>query len=86
MNEFEKEFMLNEVAIYLTIRFLKRRIKKAEDILKYRFDLPQFEIDLCKAIDNLLSQLNCSKHLAWTGIFTCRGRSTVDRNTKKHPK
>ena len=86
MNEHKDNHFLNEVAIYLIMKFLRRVIKRAEDIQKYYFDLPQFEIDLCRAVNELLVELNCKKHLAWTGNFTCRGRSTVDRNTKKRPK
>ena len=81
-----KNYLLNEVAIAIIMRYLRRVITKAEQIKLYRFDLPQFEIDLCKAINELLVELNCSQHLAWTAEFTCRGRSTVDRNTKKTPK
>jgi len=84
----EKHYMLNEIAVRIIIRFLRRqflRAQSAEIILKYHFDLPTFEIELCTAVDNLLAEFNCSKHLAWTSAFTCRGRSTVDRNTKKTP-
>ena len=78
-------YFLNEVAIYLIMKFLRRVIKHAEDLENYYFDLPQFEIDLCTAVNAFLVDLNCTKHLALTGKFTCRGRSTVDRNTKKRP-
>ena len=76
---------LNEVAIFLIMRFLRQVIKHPEDLQDYYFDLPQFEIDLCKAVNELLVDLNCPTHLSWTARFTCRGRSTVDRNTKKQP-
>ena len=82
----EHNYLLNEVAIYLIMKFLRKVVKKAEDIQKYHFDLPQFEIDLCTAVDAFLAELNCSKHLSWTAKFTCRGRSTVDRNKKMTPK
>lgn len=52
----------------------------------YYFDLPQFEIDLCKAIDDFLVNLQCPQHLSQTARFVCRGRSTVDRNAKKAQK
>ena len=87
MNE-RKNFFLNEVAIHLIIRFLKRLIQTKEDLYRfndYYFDLPQFEIDLCKAINEFLVDLNCPSHLSWTARFTCRGRSTIDRNAKKQP-
>ena len=83
MNEHKNNYLLNEVALFMIIRFLRKVIKKAEDIQNYYFDLPQFEIDLCRAVNELLVELNCPKHLSWTAKFTCRGRSTVDRNIKK---
>ena len=86
MKNHKENCFLNEVAIYLIMKYLRRVIQTAEDIQNYYFDLPQFEIDLCREINNLLVELGCSKHLAWTGRFTCRGRSTVHRSTKNHPK
>ena len=82
----QHNYLLNEVAIFIIMRFLRKVVKRAEDIQKYNFDLPQFGIDLCREVNNLLVELNCSKHLKWTADFTCRGRSTVDRNTKIQPK
>ena len=79
-------YLLNEVAIYLIMRFLRRVVKHTEDIRKYHFDLPQFEIDLCREVNNLLVELNCPTHFKWTADFTCRGRTTAYRNTKKQPK
>lgn len=83
----ENNRMLNEIAVRIIIRFLRRQILLAKSvgiILNYHFDLPQFEIDLCTKVDELLVEFNCPTHLSWTARFTCRGRSTVDRNTKKH--
>ena len=88
MNVHKQTYFLNEVAIALIMRFLHRHIRSKNDLNKFNecyFDLPQFEIDLCKAIDDFLVRYGCTKHLAWTANFTCRGRSTVDRNIKKHP-
>jgi hypothetical protein len=84
MKEYNNHF-LNEVAIFLIMRFLRRVIRCPQDLQNYYFDLPQFEIDLCKAINELLVELNCPFHLSLTARFTCRGRSTVDRNIKKQP-
>ena len=86
MNKYTNNHFLNEVAIFLIMRFLRKVIKHAEDLTDYYFDLPQFEIDLCKAINELLVELNSPSHLYLTARFTCRGRSTVDRNIKKQPK
>ena len=84
----EHNYFLNEVAIHLIIKFLRRTIRTKEDLAifqKYYFDLPQFEIDLCRAIDGFLVELGCSQHYSWTARFTCRGRTTAYRNTKKRP-
>lgn len=86
MSNKTENYLLNEIVIYYLMRFLRRVIKDACQIKLYRFDLPQFEIDLCKEVNNLLVELNCPKHLSWTAEFTCRGRSTIDRNIKKQPK
>ena len=64
MKEHKENCFLNEVAIYLIMKFLRRVIRKAADIQNYYFDLPQFEIDLCREVNNLLVELGCSKHLA----------------------
>ena len=89
MNEHKNNHFLNEVAIYLIIKFLKSIIRKPEDLEVFRlyyFDLPQFEIDLCKAIDDFLVNLQCQQHLSQTARFVCRERTTVYRNTKKAQK
>lgn len=82
-NEHTTKPYLNEVANYLLRHFLQKYIKKAEDIQKYHFDTVQFLIDACVIVNEHLVHLGCSKRLKWTGDFLCRGRSTVDRNTKK---
>lgn len=74
---------LNDLAIRLLVWFLKRRIKRPDDIKQYSFDLPQFMIDAAKAVNERLVELGCSQHLQWTADFICRGRSTVDRDIKK---
>ena len=68
----ENNYYLNDLAIRLLICFLQNH-----------FDLPQFIIDVTKAVNELLVHLNCSQHLQWTADFVCRGRSTVDRDIKK---
>ena len=83
---YKENHFLNEVAIFLIMNYLRRVIKSPNDIQMYYFDLPQFEIDLCKAVNELLVELNCKNRLSLTAKFTCRGRSTIDRNTKKQPK
>ena len=83
----EHNYFLNDIAIYLIMKFLRKIIRSKKDLYlfqKYHFDLPQFEIDLCKAIDSFLAELECTQHYSWTARFTCRGRTTAYRNTKKH--
>lgn len=89
MDEHKNNHFLNEVAIYLIIKFLKSIIRKPEDLEVFRlyyFDLPQFEIDLCKAIDDFLVELQCAQHLSKAARFVCRGRTTTYRNTQKRKK
>lgn len=84
-NEPKTKPYLNEVANYLLRRFLKKYIRKAEDIRKYHFDTVQFLMDACVIVNEHLVMLGCSKRLKWAGDFLCRGRSTIDRYTKKQP-
>ena len=79
----DNNYYLNDWAIRLLVWFLRNRIKHAEDIKNYYFDLPQFVIDATKAVNERLVELGCSQHLKWTADFVCRGRSTVDRDIKK---
>ena len=79
----ENNYYLNDLAIRLLICFLQKHIKHTSDIKNYHFDLPQFIIDVTKAVNELLVHLNCSQHLQWTADFVCRGRSSVDRDIKK---
>ena len=79
----ENNYYLNDLALRLLVLFLKTKIKRAADIKKYYFDLPQFVIDATKAVNERLVELGCSQHLKWTADFVCRGRSTVDRDIKK---